>query len=567
MKIESKDRKIKNLFLNRRYLIPDYQRNYSWDVNEEVLIFWDDFIYYLNSESKSNFFIGPMVFKAEDIEASDFEVIDGQQRLITFSILMSVLVSLFKKYGQEDLANGLLQYLIFRDEKNEEQLVIVTLDPHPFYQQRIFHNDEKSKPLKDSEILIEKVRVFFNNAIEDFLINIKKSEEKVNFLKKIRDYLFNIDTVVIVSNDETDAFTIFETINTRGKDLLSIDLLKNYIFKNFNYKTGIEEPKNSWKLITDNIGTSRDTFFNRFWASWVAKITENKLYRRFSDYMRNPNDGNKYFKDSLMLLSELVIASNIYRKITKPKLDDWKENNNYHIYNNIRNINGLFSLKVHFPFFLALFEEYEKNNISHKVFSETLSFMENFHFIFTHIVSPRASGLDNKYSKFAIRLRSSENKEDVIKELKEELYEKLPSFEEYKEKFLDLNFKENKDTIKFILLKIEKEQDPSVSIDFDLHSIEHLYPKSGNDIRNTNQIGNLFLLEQKYNEDKDDLKPFSLWPNSQKKVIEYLKENTKYKSTKDEFRKIIPNNFWTDESIKKRTEDLAQLTYNLFSKK
>ena len=231
MKIESKDRKIKNLFLNRRYLIPDYQRNYSWDVNEEVLIFWDDFIYYLNSESKSNFFIGPMVFKAEDIEASDFEVIDGQQRLITFSILMSVLVSLFKKYGQEDLANGLLQYLIFRDEKNEEQLVIVTLDPHPFYQQRIFHNDEKSKPLKDSEILIEKVRVFFNNAIEDFLINIKKSEEKVNFLKKIRDYLFNIDTVVIVSNDETDAFTIFETINTRGKDLLSIDLLKNYIFK------------------------------------------------------------------------------------------------------------------------------------------------------------------------------------------------------------------------------------------------------------------------------------------------------------------------------------------------
>ena len=45
MKIESKDRKIKNLFLNRRYLIPDYQRKYSWDVNEEVLIFWDDFIY------------------------------------------------------------------------------------------------------------------------------------------------------------------------------------------------------------------------------------------------------------------------------------------------------------------------------------------------------------------------------------------------------------------------------------------------------------------------------------------------------------------------------------------
>jgi uncharacterized protein with ParB-like and HNH nuclease domain len=565
MKIESKDRKIKNLFLNKKYLIPDYQRNYSWDVNEEVLTFWDDFTYYLNNDGKSNFFIGPMVFKAEDIESSDFEVIDGQQRLITFSILISVLVSFFKKYGKEDLANGLLQYLIFRNEKNEEQLVIVTLDPHPFYQERIFHNDISSVPTKESEILIEKVRIFFNESIENLVSNFNDNE-KINYLIKIRDYLFNIDTVVIISNDQTDAFTIFETINTRGKDLLSIDLLKNYIFKNFNYRSGIEEPKNSWKLIMDNVGIARDTFFNRFWSSWVAKITENKLYRRFNDYMRS-DESNKVFKNSSSLLEELIIASKIYRKITKPKLDDWKDNNNYHIYNHIRNINGLFNLKVHFPFFLSIFEEYEKGKISYKLFNETLLFMENFHFIFTHIVSPRASGLDNKYSKFAIKLRISSNKQAVINELKEELYEKLPSFDEYKEKFEMINFKDDKDTIKFILLKLEKELDPSISVDFDLHSIEHLYPKSISNMKNLNEIGNMFLLEQKYNEDKGDLEPFSKLQDSSSTVIKYLSEQTKYKTTKMELENIIIKNKWGDSDIAERTKKLSQITYELFSKK
>ncbi|OGH88120.1 MAG: hypothetical protein A3J93_00030 [Candidatus Magasanikbacteria bacterium RIFOXYC2_FULL_42_28] len=565
MKIESKDRKIKNLFLNKRYIIPDYQRNYSWDTNEEVSVFWDDFIYYLNNETESNFFIGPMVFKAEDIESSEFEVIDGQQRLITFSILISVLVSLFKKYGKEDLANGLLQYLVFRDEKNEEQLVIVTLEPHPFYQQRIFHADEASQPSKESEVLIEKVRFFFNQQIENKLNEIRKEEGKVEYLKKVRDYLFNIDTVVIISNDETDAFTIFETINTRGKDLLSIDLLKNYIFKNFNYKTGIQEPKNSWKIITDNVSSSRDTFFNRFWSSWVAKVTENKLYRRFSDYMRKTSE--RCFGNTSDLLKELLIASDIYRKITKPKLDDWKENNHYHIYNNIKNINGLFNLKVHFPFFLALFEEYDKKKISYETFTDTLFFMENFHFIFTHIVSPRASGLDNKYSKFAIELRFSNNKPSVLNRLKEELFEKIPSFEEYREKFVTLNFKEDKDTIKFILLKIEKEKDPSISIDFDLHSIEHLYPKSGTSIKDPNLIGNLFLIEQKYNEDKNKSEPFVKWPDSNDSVIEYLKKQTKYKTTKEGLEKIILKNVWNDDSISDRTEELAKFTYNLLSKR
>jgi len=563
MKIESKDFKIKSIFYGRKYTIPDYQRNYSWTIDEEISTFWDDFIYYLNKGSESNFFIGPMVFKAKDIYSSEFEVIDGQQRLITFAILLSVIIALFNKYGKEDLSEGLKQYLIYKDEKNHPQLVIHTVEPHPFFQKKIFYAED-AKPLKTSEKLIEKARDFFERSIEELLNNDTRKNEKIIILEKIRDYLFNIDTVIIVSDDETDAFTIFETINTRGKDLTSLDLLKNYIFKNYPSQVGICEPKDTWKELVGNIDLGRDTFFNRFWASWISKVTENKLYRRFTDHMRDTKK-NKEFSSTRVFLSELLVASKIYRKITKPRLDDWKKNRNYHIYYYIKNINGLFNLKVHFPFFLALFEEFEKGNINLKLLNKTLLLMENFHFVFTHIVSPRASGLDNKYSKFAIRIRKERNKEKVIEDLREELLEKMPKKEEYIEKFKELNFVRNRDTIKFILLRLEKDKDPSLYIDFELNSLDHLEPKSSK-IANVHSIGNLFLLEEKYNNEKGKIGPFDSYPECTKKVIEVLKGKTKYKSTKEEFSKIDNIGIWKEKEIEVRADRLAGETYKLFSK-
>ena len=565
MKIESKDLKLKNIFERKQYIIPDYQRNYSWSIEEEISIFWDDFLYYLNKYDKnenSNFFIGPMVYKGENINASKFEVIDGQQRLITIAVLLSVVISFFRKYKKNNLANGLKQYLIFKDEKDRGQLAIITMEPHPFFQKKIFHADSSASPSKKSEKLIEKARKYFEDSIEKNLKEFSSKNKKEEYLEKIRDSIFNIDTVIIVSDDETDAFTIFETINTRGKNLSSLDLLKNYIFKNSTNKTGIEEPKTTWKKIVDNIEIERDSFFNRFWASWVGKITENKLYRRFTDYMRSPK--NEKFKDTSILLNELLTGSVIYKKTTAPSLDDWKKDKNYHIYWHIKNINGLFKLKVHYAFFLALFEEFEKKRLKLELLNKTLLLMENFHFIFTHIVSPSASGLDNKYSKFAIRIREETNKNKVISDLRNDLLEKIPQKEEYIENFKQLTFKD-KDTVKFILLRLEKEKDPSITLDFELHSIEHLEPKTKR-VPEVNDIGNLFLLEEEYNNKKDRLSPFENYGKNNECVIDYLQRETKYKTTKSGFKKIIKLGKWSSKEIKGRTETLAKETYKLFSK-
>ncbi len=563
MKIDSKDFKVKDIFSRRTFRIPDYQRDYAWVVDEEVSTFWDDFNYYLESKSKGNFFIGPMVFKGEDINSHQFEVIDGQQRLITLAIFVSVIIEFFQKHERQDLADGLKQYLLYKDEKNNEQLVIETVEPHPFFQKRIFHGEDV-RPTKPSEKLIEQTRIFLFQKIETLLSEKKNNEDRIALLEEIRTCVFDIDTVVIVSSDETDAFTIFETINTRGRDLSSLDLLKNYLFKNFVPKAGIMEPKETWKEIKNNLGQHSGSFFNRFWASWIVKVSENKLYRRFADYIRDSNK-NKEFPDAEFLLKQLLTASRIYKEITKPSIDSWKKDKLFHVYSHIRNIGDLFALKVHFSFFLALFEEFEKKNIDIALLNKTLLLMENFHFIFTHIVSSRPSGFDSKYSKFAIRLRRETNKNKVIEDLRKDLLGKLPTQDEYAEKFKVLNFLENKNTIKFILLRLQKDLDSDIASDFELHSLDHLAPKSAGTL-GVHNIGNLILLEKSLNEEvKKDHKLFDTLPGSTDLVIDVLINKTKYLTTRDELIAIKKKGKWDRTEIDARRDELMKKTFNLFS--
>lgn len=557
MKIEAKDIKVKSIFSRKVFTIPDYQREYSWTVAEEISLFWSDFLYFFCGDEE-NFFIGPMVLRGENINAEAFDVIDGQQRMVTIVILLSVIRDFFNIYTEESLKKGLQQYLIYKDERDEDRITLINEQPHPFFQKRILHAEKNAKPLKDDERLIDKAQKFFIEKITLLLNDVKSKKEKISILESLREKIFDIDSVFIVSNTEEDAYTIFETINTRGKNLSSLDLLKNYITKNYNKKTGVREPTERWKKIINNIQKDRENFFNRFWASWIKKESEAKLYRRFSAYMKS---NENIFKKNEQLLKEIEIASEIYREIIDPKLDDWKKNKQFENYYSLINIRSLFNLKVHIPFFIALFEEYFNNNIDYNLFRKSLLFIEQFHFIFTYLFSFRASGLDSKYSKFAARLRSEENKKKVIEELFSSLKDKLPPKREFVEKFKMLNYSDHKNAIKYVLLRLEKTKTTSINIELETNSIEHLEPKSSK-LNRANYIGNLFLLEEVINNEKDDKRPFDRWPKDANKTVrEYIVENTKYRTTKDYIKSV---GVWTENEIEERSSKLADEIYNMF---
>lgn len=562
MKIEAKDKKLNKLLSNTQFVIPDYQRPYSWTADDEVAQLWEDIeSSYLTNES---FFIGPMVLKGVSLESPSFEVIDGQQRLTTITIILSVLKNKFSSYGESSLAEGVKRYMLFKDVNDIEKLVLETEQPHPYFQKKIIHGDSSITPTKEDELNIEGAFLFLTNKIDKLIDSETTTENKLTKIKEIRDKVLDIDTVVMVSDIEGDAYSIFESINTRGKDLESIDLLKNYIFRVFTRMAGVDEPREQWKSVEENIKKERKDFFNRFWSSYFAKKSEYNLYKSF---IKNINTAfNDYTEKDLF--KNLLESSASYKKIIDPQLTDWSVNNNISIYYSIKALNN-FKIKVHYPLLIALFDEYSRGTTSITLLKKYLTVIEQFHFLFSAVVSGRPSGMDKLYSKHAINFRKAINKQDSLDELKKELISKMPSFEIFSEKFKDLTFVKDKYLIKYLYLKLEKNKNAALNIDVDSEkiSLEHISSQSSNFI-NVNKITNLLLLEEVLNNTRQDKDLFTgrmdFEDEKNKSVIDIFISRTRYISSKDKLIALKTKGKWTEEDIDLEIEVFAKKVYDIF---
>ena len=253
------------------------------------------------------------------------------------------------------------------------------------------------------------------------------------FLKKIRDKLLNIDVIYILVDTLDNAHTIFETLNNRGRDLEVIDLVKNYIFK--SYPSQIANNKNEkWKGMIKDIKSNKKQFFNHFWASQYEKATQSKQYKSFLSYFEKATENE--IKDFLDLL---IDKAKLYKKITSPKIDDYKEKEKQPIFEALSNL-VLFEIEQVRIFLLSLLYEFEKTKaLKLKDVIRVLKSIEKFHFIFNTICKSKPSGIELMYSKFAIQLHKSENKKKVLDSLIEQLKNKTPSYNEYQEKFTSLD--------------------------------------------------------------------------------------------------------------------------------
>jgi len=161
------------LTLPRRYVIPRFQREYSWEA-EELEELWDDLLDSIKIENNmlvaSEYFIGSLVLVGDDDDTRniDRQVVDGQQRLMTFTVAFSVLSQLFKKIEEEKLSEIVHNYIIGEDENGKAYTKVVSETPKPFFQYRIQRKDidftQLPKTKEEERILA--AYVFFENKLE-----------------------------------------------------------------------------------------------------------------------------------------------------------------------------------------------------------------------------------------------------------------------------------------------------------------------------------------------------------------------------------------------------------------
>jgi hypothetical protein len=405
----------------------------------------------------------------------------------------------------------------------------------------------------------------FNALVQQEIARIEAgnsgSEDKQRAIKLrlvgIRDAALDLKVIFVKLDDEDDAYIIFETLNTRGKDLSLTDLVKNHVTKHLKAASAsIDQAKIKWEQILETIeGSSRDletdTFIHHFWLSRYDYLPAKSLFKELKQRVRKAECGK--------FLSALLSDSAVYRSIHDIPYGKWSKNERG-IAESLHALQ-LFRVQQQTPCVLSLVRAFKAGRIKKKHLEQALVAIEKFHFLFTAVTSQRSSGgISGMYASLGRRMFEAETTDsalEVISELKQKLRDRIPSIAEVKALFPEIvhtdRISKQRGLVKYILSTFDKEKRSGGVTDYEKMTIEHLLSQSeiGNEgITETivGQLGNLVLVSQDLNERLAN-KSFA----EKKKLL---------KAANIPLPKMVfEANDWTPTEIKARTESMAVDAY------
>lgn len=568
LNFNAKDETVESiLFSTKRYKVPTYQRSYSWGQAEAA-----DFISDIQGDT-SIYFLGSLIFNNESLKKENvIEIIDGQQRLLTITLFMAAIRDVFKELGDTDHAK-LVQRQNISIEDNRGKLanrIICGDTTQKFVQlfQKIDTEKGKIKPTTKEQKLILGNYKFFKERINDELKLYTDKDKKIDTLLNLRQKVYDLKVINITIENEDDAYEVFETVNARGVELSVSDLLKNLIFKRIK-KDG-ETDINTvslWNTIISNVEdteTELKKFLRYYWLSKHAFITEKKL---FKEIKKNTTDYKQFLQD-------LVNASEDYRMLLDPDVDDWKDiKDGDKIVKILENLD-IMKVSQCYVLFMSILRNSKKINTNPKRIFELI---EKFTFQYSVVSKLQANQVEKIYSKFAIQIENSVRDESskklagkvqsILSELESSLKKIKPTKQQFTEGFNELEYGRSENARKLVTYILSKfnYQDSSGEnkIDFTNVNIEHILPqKPGkawnlkkSDVKGyVDKIGNLALVSTKYNSSMGNKSI-----NEKAKML----EKSEIKTTNTLAKKIIANgNKWGEKEILERHKIMANEAYD-----
>lgn len=457
------------------YKIPKFQRDYSWTETEWDDL-WRDIQGMLAPDGESGHYMGYLVLQSSD--SKNFEVIDGQQRLTTLSILiLAVLWNINKliingveeeknKQRQEQLRNSFIGYLdpvtlitkpklnLNRNNNALYQNYLVPLIKAPM------------RGLKVTEHLMRKAFDWFNSEVANTYGSAENGAVFAKFIDDIVDKLF---FTVITVNDELNAFKVFETLNARGVRLSSTDLLKNYLFsivyaQNDNDRE-INEMDNRWEALVGKLGSeSFPDFLRTHWNSRNRFVRHSELFKVIREKIR---DRGAVFQ----LLRNMEEDADIYAALPYPEDVLWTvDQKNY-----ISELK-MFGVRQVYSLLLAAYRIFSPLD-----FTQLLRACSIISFRYNIIGNYAANDQERVYHTLAERISNGEflTFTSVIRELRT-IY---PNDEQFKAAFSEKQMKttqsKTKRIVRYLLFSIEKHVS-GIHYDFDSESynIEHILPEN-----------------------------------------------------------------------------------------
>lgn len=354
------------IFSPSQYVIPVFQRYYVWE-NDSWNRLWEDLILLLESEEEKSHFLGSIVCIPElnpPGAIAAFQLIDGQQRLITISVLLCAIRDCAKKMGWNELAAEVEEnFLIHRFKKGRERYKIY---PRMKDRDRYIYliDDQQNEQLSRINLAYN----YFTKEIESKdLLNDEDSLRRIFTIVTEK-----LDFVVITLQGE-NPYKIFRSLNSTGVDLEQSDLIRNHVFTVLPIDEQDLFDEQHWNQIEVNFETkgkinSSDltAFFRDFLMMTGKYVLERDVFETF--IKRYPSD--KIQPKNLVL----ELKSNAKRYYCIRGEENHK---NTDIQNALKMIREL-SIGTSYPLLLTLFEMYDNQKINSLELEKALRAISSF---------------------------------------------------------------------------------------------------------------------------------------------------------------------------------------------
>ena len=239
LKLSAEQKSVLDIFTNIKYLVPVYQRPYSWDI-QNCSELWDDLYDFFNGDNRNDgYFLGNIVL-ANSQESDQCEIIDGQQRLITLSLLVK---ALYLKDKNNSALDGILWIHDRRNPKDRKQRLesaVLELNQYDSTSNNFTSDNSNLYSCLNTDSLegIQKNQSIFHRNLDFFYSRIEENEKNNNLdINKFSDFILDNVFLLPISTDDYSkdvardkALTIFETINNRGLDLSDADIFKAQLY-------------------------------------------------------------------------------------------------------------------------------------------------------------------------------------------------------------------------------------------------------------------------------------------------------------------------------------------------
>lgn len=456
----------------KQFIIPIYQRTYSWNL-EQCERLWQDILRAAQNETATSHFIGAIVYIQKNTATTitsvpQWLVIDGQQRLTTISLLITALSRVMTQQKSDIIINEESRI----NQKKLENYYLVNADEDGERHYKLLLTQT------DRETLMSLVRgrelpsVFSPRLKENYEYFLHQLTNSTIDLRTLYTGISKLSIVdVALEQGRDDPQLIFDSLNSTGLDLTQADRIRNYVLMGLETPLQNQLYNDYWLKMEQSFAPATEAnLFDRFIRDYLTVKTVTipnirDIYSKFKEYAVGQN------RPIIDLVQDIYRYSKFFIGLARPS----ETNLSKGLKLALADLN-LLKVEVAYPFLMEVYDSYEQTIIKEDVFEQIVRLVESY------VLRRAICGLPtNALNKTFLTLSREINKTKYLESFKaaflnKEGYARFPSDEEFATQFAMRDIY-NSLRRNYILRKLEN-HGYNETTDIESYTIEHIMPQN-----------------------------------------------------------------------------------------